>query len=141
MEDIAKTHTLEEFVSMKYQDSLTYREFSIIEKVNGLELIEHNLIDDYLDELSALCVTVTLSNAEYNKYKYAPDLLAYDVYGSTQLDFVILFANDMIDPKNFDLRSIKLPYASQMRSFLNDVYNSNAGYIEQNRADNDEVFY
>ena len=63
-------------------------------------------------------------------------MLAYDIYGSTQLDFVILFANDMIDPKEFNLKKVKLPFASALSEFLSQVYNSNSGYITQNREDN-----
>ena len=134
--DIAKTHTLEEFISMKYQDDITYKNFSILEFMDGIELIDKCLVDDYLGELELSCITVDLTNEQYIKYKYAPDLLAYDVYGSTQLDFVILFMNDMIDPKEFDLKKIKLPYASILKSILSSIYNANSGYIAQNRYDN-----
>ena len=30
----------------------------------------------------------SLSDDEYKKYRYSPDLLAYDIYGSVQLDFI-----------------------------------------------------
>ena len=100
--DPAKAYTLETFISMKYQDDLTYRNFSILEVLDGIELTDHCVIDEYLDELSALCVEVELTAEEYAKYKYSPDLMSYDVYGTTQLDFVILMANDMVDPKEFD---------------------------------------
>lgn len=134
--DPSLTYTLEDFVSMKYNDDLTYRNFSIVEVMNNIELIDHCLIDEYIKELISICVNVELSFDEYNKFKYAPDLLAYAVYGSTQLDFIILMANDMIDPKEFNLKKIKLPYATGLKDFLSKIYNSNNGYIEQNRSDN-----
>lgn len=137
----ALTYTLENFVSMKYNDDLTYRNFSILEMINNLEFVDHCLIDEYLTELSSICVNVELSYDEYNQFKYAPDLLAYSVYGTTQLDFVILLANDMIDPKEFNLRKIKLPYASALKTFLSNIYNANNGYIQQNRADNNLFVY
>lgn len=132
----ATTHTIEEFIKLKYQDELTYRNLSILEKINSIETIDHCLIDDYLDELREASVSIELSPAEYSRYKYSPDLLSYDLYGTTQLDFVILLINDMIDPKEFDIKTIKLLYSSKLKSLLNDIYNSNAGYINQNRADN-----
>ena len=52
------------------------------------------------------------------------------------LDFLILLANDMVDPKEFDLRIVKLPFASKLVDFLNRVYGANQNYIRQNRADN-----
>lgn len=131
----AKTHTLDEFIAMQHSDEMTYRNFSIFEKYNGIEILDHNLISDYLDELENLCVSVPLSSEEYKKYRYSPDLLAFDLYGSVQLDFVILFVNGMIDPKEFDINIVKLPYASQLKAFLESVFNSNQGYIGQNRSE------
>ena len=135
--DPAKTHTIEEFIDLKYQDDMTYRNLSILDSGNAsMEMVDHCLIDDYLPEFLQYASNVTLSAEEYIKYKYNPDLLAYDLYGSTQLDFVILFINDMIDPKDFDIRTIKLIRASVMKQLLSDVYNTNEGYILQNRSDN-----
>lgn len=132
----ALTYTLDQFISMKFTDELTYHNFSIIEMVNGTKLLDHNLIEDYLPELEALCVNCELDQEQYKKYKYSPDLLAFDIYGSTQLDFVILMINDMIDPKEFDLKTIKLPYASHLKTFLSSVYNAESSYLTHNRSIN-----
>lgn len=132
----ALTYTLEQFISMQYTDEATYHNFSIIEKINGKELVDHNLVDDYLEELEAGCELVPLTLEQYKKYKYSPDILAHDLYGTTQLDFIILKLNGMIDPKEFDLKKVKLPYKSKLLAFMNIVFNANADYINQNRADN-----
>ena len=132
----ALTYTIDQFINMKYTDELTYYNFSIIELVNGIKLLDHNLIEDYLSELESLCVNCELDQDQYKKYKYSPDLLAFDVYGSTQLDFIILMINDMIDPKEFDLKTVKLLYASQLKSFLSEVYNAENDYISYNRSIN-----
>lgn len=130
----AKTYTLDQFISMKNNDELTYKNFSILEVVNNIEFLDHNIIEDYIDELKSISVDVTLEHDEYVKYKYCPDLLAYDVYGSVQLDFVIMFINDIIDPKDFNKRTIKLPYASSVfKDILNRIYNAEANYINYNR--------
>lgn len=137
--DPAKTFTLEDFVKLGDADDATYFNYSIIEKQDNIIFTDHSLIDDYLSELSQLCQTVALTEEEYKKYRYAPDLLAYDIYGSTQLDFIILKANDIVDPHEFILRSIKLPVASLLSTILQDIHQANEGYIEQNRLDNDIV--
>jgi hypothetical protein len=137
----ALTYTISDFISMKYTDEITFRNYSILEVINDIELLDHNLVEDYLSELSSICVSVPLTDEEYKKYKYAPDLLAYDVYGSVQLDFVIMYANNIIDPKEFNFKTIKLPYASALKTFLASVYNVNSGYLEQNREDNNIINY
>lgn len=139
--DITGTHTLEEFVSKRFDDQITYRNLSILEVINGEEWTDNNLITDYLQELKSICVEVELNPAQYRKFKYCPDLLAYEIYGSTQLDFIILLLNDMIDPKDFDSKKLKLPYTNQINDFLSKIYNTNAGYLEQNRIDNNLFFY
>jgi len=131
----AQTFTLDQFISMKNTDDMTYNNFSIYGIIDGQKTLESNLIDEYLDELVKICSIVQLSDDEYKKYKFAPDILAYDVYGSVQLDFVVLAANDMVDPKDFNLRKLKLPTASRMREYLNEVYSANSGWITKNRYD------
>ena len=118
----ATTTTLEDFIEMRSIDEMTYYNFSILEVINGVEHLNHNLIEDYLEELKSACITVDLTLDQYKKYKYFPDLLSYDVYGSVQLDFIIMLLNDCIDPKEFDKKTVILPYASVLASFLNTVY-------------------
>jgi hypothetical protein len=120
---------------MKNTDDMTYNSFCIYGLIDGQQILESNLIDEYLDELISICSLVVLSAEEYKKYRYSPDLLAYDVYGSTQLDFMVLIANDMIDPKEFNLKKLKLPTVSRLKEFLNEVYGSNSNWISKNRSD------
>lgn len=130
------TYTLDDFISMKISDNMTYYNFSILEKINNVQHLDTNLVEVYLDELKKNIVNIKLSETEYSRYKYNPDLLAYDLYGSVQLDFVILLLNDMYDPKEFTKRSINLVYASDLSKFLNIIYTKENRYISQNRIDN-----
>lgn len=130
---IDKTYTLDEFISMKSTDDITYHNFSIVEVIDGMEFLDHSILDDYMHELLSNCVDIELTPEQYVEFKYCPDLLAYKVYGSIQLDFIVLFCNDMIDPKEFNRKKIKLPYASTLSEFLNQVYSSEVNYIKLNR--------
>ena len=132
--DPAKTYTLEDFIDMRYADNATYYNFSMLEKYKNVEHLSFNLIDDYLENLHIL--KTILNDTEMRKYKYHPDLLAYDVYGSTQLDFIIMALNDMADPKDFTRKTIYLPYASELEEFLDLVYSSNYNLIQNNRLQN-----
>ena len=134
--DSALTYTLDDFVELQSVDNMTYYNFSILEIIDGVQHLDHNLVEDYLKELESSCVSLELSNEELSRYKYNPDLLAYDIYGSVQLDFIILLLNDMIDPKDFDKRKLKLPYSSTLSAFLNTLYSKESKYINQNRAEN-----
>lgn len=129
----ALTYTLDDFINMQGTDNYTYRNFSILEKVNNVELLDHNLIEDYQDQLMDICIECKLDNEQYKRYRYFPDLLAYDVYGSVQLDFIVLFCNGIADPKEFDFKILKLPYGDKLRDLLANVYNAEQYYIANNK--------
>ena len=131
----AATHTLDDFIENQSADQITFRNFSLFEKLNDLEIFYKNILEDYMDSLKNICIKAKLDTKQYQRYRYFPDLLAYDVYGSTQLDFIVLAANDMADPKDFNLKKLKLPSASRLRTYLNEVYNSNSNWINKNRYD------
>ena len=130
---VETTHTNNEFIAQKNQDEISFRNFSTFDLINGTEYLIKNVIDDYMDELLSICIDVDLTRDQYVRYKYSPDLLAYDIYGYIQLDYLIMQINGVIEPRDFNFKKLKLPYASQLSSFLNSVYNSETIYIEYNR--------
>ena len=134
----ALTYTLSDFVELGKQDEMTYNNFSIIRYRMSTEFAEQNIVDYYLSELRTICLKITsISEEEINRYKYAPDLLAYDVYGTTQLDFIVLLCNGIIDPKEFDFKRkyLLLPKADALKEFLSRVYNSESDWININRTE------
>jgi len=125
--DPAKEYTLSDFVNDQNIDEMTYRNFSATKKIYNMELVELNMLTLYIDELKSICLKVTsFSENEINRFKYHPDLLAYYLYKSVQLDFVILMCNGMIDPKDFDFKQgfLYLPRPDDLRVFLSAVHNS-----------------
>ena len=136
----AKTITLDDFIEMKPADTMTYYNFSILNVIDNVSHLDRNLIEEYIDVINLDAIEVQLSVEEYKKYKYAPDLLAYDIYGSTQLDFLILLLNDMIDPKQFNKKNIKLLYSSKLVELLDIIYSKESNYIQQNRYENGLLF-
>lgn len=132
--DPATTYNIDDFIQMQDLDTATYYNFSILEVYNGVEHLYWNLIDDYIEDLEL--VKVKLEDNQFTKYKYHPDLLAFDVYGSTQLDFVVLAANDMIDPKDFNRQTIYLPFSTSLTNFLDTISSSNTTLLKYNRQDN-----
>ena len=133
----ALVYTLSDFVDLAIKDETTYRKTSILEKIGNIEFVDHNLFDEYKDYIDRLSVETELTEEEFLRYKYAPDLLAYDFYGSVQLDYLILLMNGMIDPKEFCKKKIKLISTSTLQLLINEVMQTNAGYLEQNRENND----
>lgn len=67
-----------------------------------------NLIVKYMPELKNIKTKVTLSNPEYAKYKFNPKVLSYDIYGTTELWFLILEANELHSITEFNSNVIYL---------------------------------
>ena len=134
----AVTYTIQDFINMKSQDELTYPNFAIFDYKFGETFVEESILDYYIAELKSICLKITeFKPEEIARYKYAPDLLAYDVYGTTQLDFLISLCNGVIDNKDFDFKRgyLLLPKAQALAEFLSAVYNSESGWLAINKRE------
>ena len=127
-----ETYTWEQFISQGNSNEFTYDTFAIKHKIQGYTYVDCSVLENYLPEIKANCVKVTeFSNDEIVKYKYNPDLLAWDLYGNTQLDFLIMMCNDMCDPKEFNFKKkyLYLPKTSIMKDLLSKIYNAEYSWI------------
>lgn len=143
--EIAKS--VEDFITLGKGDDKTYANFSImaqiVEQDTSIKNVsratkilypENNVIYDYLKELKETSVTCEFTDSEYLKYRYNPKLLAYELYGSTELYFVILAINGMCSFKDFNKKKIKLLYKQDMTDFLTSIYNAESDYLSKNRT-------
>lgn len=121
----SKTSTIEQFISFKNDDSVSYNNLSFKDKYNNIIYPIKNIIDDYIDELKELSVDVTMSDEEFLRYKYRPKVLANDVYGNPELDFIILTMNGICNVKEFDSKNIKLIKDRDLDDFITAVFNAN----------------
>lgn len=115
------------------ESSLSYYNTSILAKIDDVECTSHNIIYDYLEELDALAYTIELSDLEYLKFEFRPDLLSYYIYGTIDYEFVILALNGMLSPKDFTKKKIKLLDSNDMNVMMNKIYNAETSYIRKNR--------
>lgn len=128
------TSTIQEFISSAPSNSITYESTSFLEKFSTLTLVSYNIFNDYLDEMLELSVSVTLSDEEYNRYVYRPKLLAYDVYGSTEIYFLILMLNNICNVKEFNFRKVKMLRVEDLEKVISSVYNSEKYRLDLNRS-------
>ena len=134
MSDSTTTSTLESFINYKNLDSnIYYKDLSIFEKsIDGKSvLLSYNILNDYRKEIFDFVIPITLTNEEFQKYQYQPKKLAYDLYGSTEYYYMILFINSMTNIKEFNRRRINLMRAKDMSSVLSAIYSSESEYIER----------
>lgn len=137
---VEETYTVEDFIELgKDIDDIQYSKFAILSKAanevkNPLIYAEHNVIYDYEEEFKKLALEVTMTESEFNKYRFKPKLLSYDLYGSTELYFTILFLNGMYNIKDFNRKDIKLLKKNHMIELMEAIYNAEQNYIKTNRS-------
>jgi len=126
-----QTYTVQDFIALRTSDEITYYNYSINQYINGYEMFITNLLYDYEDEINELVVTVELTDIERAKYRYKPYLFAFDVYGSTESKFIIMMTNNIIDPKEFDFKRIKLLKYSDLINILNRLQAVNEDFMNR----------
>ena len=134
MSDSTTTSTLESFINYKNLDNnVYYKDLSIFEKsIDGKSvLLSYNILNDYRKEIFDFVIPITLTDEEFQKYQYQPKKLAYDLYGSTEYYYMILFINSMTNIKEFNRRRINLMRAKDMSNVLSAIYSSESEYIER----------
>ena len=92
---------------------------------------ENSIADKYVNELEENKHIVELTTKEYYKYRYNPKLLSYDIYGTTELWFFILMANELYSISEFDLRKVVL-FDTAIITKLNRMLEMDAEFLEIN---------
>lgn len=105
--------TIKDYITQYNNEDITFSEFflkQVFITAAGKKLLMNfeNLIIKYMPELKEMKVKVTLSNEEYSRYRFNPKLLSFDIYGTTELWFLILEANELHTISQFDSKTIYL---------------------------------
>lgn len=103
-----------------------------------LVINENSLLDKYIEELKTNKQKLSLNTAEYYKYRYNPKKLSYDLYGTTELWFLILSANELFNASDFDLRQLYL-YDSAVLDKLNRIIDLEKDFSEINDSEVNEA--
>ena len=90
-----------------------------------------NIADKYAVELEENKKTVEFTTKEYYKYRFNPKVLSYDLYGTTELWFFILMANEIYTISEFDFKKLKL-YDASIISKLNRMLELDKEFLEIN---------
>ena len=142
-DEIEDTSTIEDTNEAGKEITLSFINMAILNKLkiagtdDTIDVPETNVCYDYLKELLAVADKIELSDEEYAKYKYRPDILSYDLYGTTTYEFILLAINKIISPKYFTKKKIYVIDSEYIEEVLTDIYNAEQEYLTLNRADYD----
>lgn len=68
----------------------------------------HNVITKFYRIISDHIIDITLSDEEYEEYIQQPKKYCYDVYGTPELAYSLLYINDMPSITDFKRKKIKV---------------------------------
>jgi hypothetical protein len=131
-------HTIEEFISEgEASSAVTYYSTSILSGDNGIKYSVDNVVFDYFDEIKDLKLQVKLNASDWRKYKQdGVFLLAYDVYGTRDVAYLILALNGVYNPQEFTMNPIYMLRKSDLTSVLEAIKNAETEYLNLNREKN-----
>ena len=133
--------TIQDLINRKQTKGIIdYNTFSFSMTINkSITIPFQNVITTtYAKELKTLAEEVTLTEEEYQKYKYKPKLLAYDIYNYTELFYIIDFLNNIYNIKDFNKRKLKLIPKRELFEFLSSVLQADSNYISEFNQDHTE---
>lgn len=88
-----------------------------------------SIFDKYYELMKERTMTIELTDAEYRKYIYKPKLLSLDLYGTTELDFLLLKLNNMTSCIYFNKQTFKV-FDKDITTLLNEIMiHENTNYI------------
>lgn len=133
------TYTLEQFINCQSDNNVTYHNLSYVHKSDGFESTVYNVLSDYINEIrEEYCMTVGLDKDQLFKYSYRPKLLSFDVYGDTELFYIILLVNDMSSFKEFTKDILLMPTKAGMAELTKRIFNANKDSIAKYNEKNNE---
>ena len=125
-----QTTTIEELIESGKGVTISYYNLSFLDMMsNGTWVSVLNVVNDYMPELKAVAYDVELKQSEQQTYFYKPKLLSLDVYGNTELYYIILLMNDMADVKEFTKPIIKMLKKQDMNNLISAIYNAEKAAI------------
>jgi len=136
--------TLEEFIAEYRVENLTIDKYFLQQVIDAtgssssgkIVINEDSFLSKYMDEFEDAKSVVTLSDEEKSKYRYNPKLMSFDVYGTTELWFLILWANELYSSTEFTLETNRLiMYNSTILEKLERIIDLNYEIKKENADD------
>lgn len=124
----SETSTIYDLIVVGNTVDLTYYKTSLHEMVGNIQCVTKNIFHDYLHEIKNASVVIRLNNEEYIRYAYKPKVLSHDIYGSTDLSFLLMMLNDINNEKDFDFKTIRVLRPSDL-GLINKIYNAEKKYL------------
>lgn len=127
--------SIDQFVDAYESEQVTEGTISFKEKINDSIIIKfHNVISKHIDLMKPYIVDVVLTDDEYARYKCLPNLFCYDIYGTPELAYSLLYINNMVSITEFTRKSIKA-FTTDINDVIKELMILNQTDLEHNQVE------
>ncbi len=134
----ANTHTmyrLDDVITASKTNEMTLQTTSLLSKVSSNVVFAFsNVMDKYKSVIEPQLVKIKLNDDEYKKYKYNPHRLSLDLYGTTELWFMLLKFNKIMTSADFTLYEFYILHPENLET-INRILIKESEFIEANRIE------
>ena len=131
MPDNSRVQTLSHFIRYGYTSSYSIQAISLFYKDGDIIYLDQPVYQKYDRLVMAMAQVVELTDEELNKYKYSPELLSYDLYGTPNLSHLILYIN-RCPAYSFNRKNIKLIKPNYIETVLQKIIQHEQNNITKN---------
>lgn len=103
------------------------------ESSDWYKVIEENIAARHTMFLDECKIKVSLTDAQYRKYRCNAHRLAHDLYGQTELWFLILHANEMYSEMEMTSKDLYIYKPAQLIPKLTEISIVEGDYLKKNR--------
>lgn len=115
--DNSKVQTLTDYIRYGKTSSFSIPQVSLVKNVDGIIFLDELAYSKYDDLLMNNSEIITLTTDEYNRFRLDPQALSSALYGTPNLDHLILYLNRCSE-FDFDIKKVRLMKYSNINSIL-----------------------
>lgn len=112
---------LDDFLNAGEISEISKNNTTISEIINDKNIPLTNIMLKYEDIINGCGILIELTDAELNNYKYNPKKLSFDLYGTTELYYILLMLNDMYSVTQFNKKKIYI-FDKTKNGILDRIY-------------------
>lgn len=131
MADNSKVQTLSDLVRYGYTSSYSIQSLSLFYKDNDIIYLDKLIYQKYDRLIMSMTQNIELTDDELNKYKYSPELLSFDLYGTPNLSHLILYVN-RCPAYSFKRKNIKLIQPSYIEQVFQKIIEHEQNNLNKN---------
>lgn len=131
--DTTKYNRIEDNINNGKENSYILENISLYSKVDNIKIPTSNLFyEKYRGLILNNCVKVKIPENALKKYRYRPKLLSYELYGTVDLWYLLLWINNMYTTTQFNQQSIYI-FNPKNISVLIRIIESEKNIINDNK--------